>query len=137
MKATLWTTANVIMLAMFIMSTVVQFNDPDAPVWIAIYAAAAVMTALEIRRRAALWAAATLVLIAVVWSGYIGRRVHGVPFGSLFAQWEMKDIHVEEAREMYGLLIVAVWMAAIAVASGLRRTRGRVDPSPSTRPTIH
>ncbi|HMC54329.1 MAG TPA: transmembrane 220 family protein [Gemmatimonadaceae bacterium] len=46
--------------------------------------------------------------------------MHGIAFLSLFSQWEMKDIHVEEAREMYGLLIVAVWMAAIAVASWRR-----------------
>src|SRR5436190_17052689 len=58
--------------------------------------------------------------ITLAWSAYIGQRVHGIAFLSLFSQWEMKDIHVEEAREMYGLLIVAVWMAAIAVASWRR-----------------
>jgi|SRR6185436_4648064 len=122
----LWTAANVIMLLMFVFSTVVQFNDPDAPVWIAVYAAAAVLSWLEIRRRTPLWAPLTLLAITVLWSGYIGRRVHGIAFFSLFSQWEMKDIHVEEAREMYGLLIVAVWMAAIAVSSWLRLRRRAV-----------
>src|SRR5205085_11221405 len=117
--------ANVVMLAMFILSTVVQFNDPDAPVWIAVYAAAAVLTAMEIRRRTPTWAAATLAVIAVVWSGYISLRVHNVPVAALFAQWEMKDIHIEEAREMYGLLIVVVWMLAIGVARLLRRRRAQ------------
>jgi hypothetical protein len=121
MNTKLWTTANVLMLVMFVFSTVVQFNDPDAPVWIAVYAAAAVLSAMEIRRRAPVWAAAALAIIAFVWSAYIGLRVHNVHLSALFAQWEMKDIHVEEAREMYGLMIVGVWMTAITLASWLRR----------------
>ena len=123
MRSRLWTAANVVMLAMFILSTVVQFNDPDAPVWIAVYSAAAILTGLEIRRRAPAWAAGALALIAVTWSAYIGRRVHGVLVASLFEHWKMKDIHIEEAREMYGLLIVTTWMVAIAVAGFLRRSR--------------
>jgi hypothetical protein len=121
MSAKLWTAANSIMLAMFILSTVVQFNDPDAPVWIAVYAAAAVLTGLEIRRRTPIWAAVTLAIIAFIWSGYIGRRVHGVSLSALVAQWEMKDVHVEEAREMYGLMIVGVWMTVIACVSFIYR----------------
>jgi len=123
MKARLWTAANVVMLLMFVFSTIVQFNDPDAPVWIAIYTAAAVLCFLEIRRRAPLWFAVGVLVIAFAWSAYIGQRVHGIGFFSLFAHWEMKDIHVEEAREMYGLLIVAVWSTAVAVAVWLRRNQ--------------
>jgi hypothetical protein len=39
----------------------------------------------------------------------------------------MKDVHVEEAREMYGLTIVAVWMIAIATATWLRAKRGPTE----------
>ena len=111
------------MLGMFILSTVVQFNDPDALRWVAIYATAAVLTALEIRRKAPFYIVVAELLIALVWSGAISRGVHGVPFGSLVEHWEMKDVHIEEAREMYGLLIVAAWMSAIAVAAWSRRRR--------------
>lgn len=125
MTAKLWTVANAIMLVMFVFSTVVQFNDPDAPVWIAVYAAAAVLSGLEIRRSAPVWAALALALIAFVWSSYIGRVVHDVPLSALFAEWEMKDLRVEEAREMYGLMIVGVWMTAIASVSWRRKRRVR------------
>jgi len=132
MKGKLWTAANVVMLLMFVLSTVVQFNDPDAPVWIAIYAAAAALCFLEIRRRTPLWLPVAILVIAFAWSGYIGQRVHGIAFTSLFAQWEMKDIHVEEAREMYGLLIVAVWSTCVAVAVWLRRNHAF---GPESKPT--
>jgi hypothetical protein len=38
-------------------------------------------------------------------------------FRSMFSAWEMENAGIEESREMYGLFIVAVWMAAISVAS--------------------
>ena len=129
MTAKLWTAANAIMLAMFVLSTVVQFNDPDAPVWIAVYAAAAILSALEIRRSAPLWAATALALVAFGWSAWIGRQVHNVPLSALVAQWEMKDLRVEEAREMFGLIIVGVWMTAVACASWMRRKGARAKHS--------
>ena len=64
---------------------------------------------------------------------YIGQRVHGIGFFSLFSQWEMKDIHVEEAREMYGLLIVAVWSTAVALAVWRRRNRAFGSTPPENR----
>jgi len=42
----------------------------------------------------------------------------------MFTEFEMKNAGVEESREMYGLLIVAAWMAAVAVAARLRSARG-------------
>jgi transmembrane protein TMEM220 len=128
MTAKLWTVANAIMLVMFVFSTIVQFNDPDAPVWIAVYAAAAALAGLEIRRSAPLWAASALALIAFIWAGYIGRFVHNVSLSALFAEWEMKDLRVEEAREMYGLIIVGAWMTAVAYVNWMRRNRA---PRPS------
>jgi hypothetical protein len=44
-----------------------------------------------------------------------------VRFIEMFGAFEMKNIGVEESREMYGLLIVAVWMAVLTVAPVTRR----------------
>lgn len=122
MKARFWTLANVIMLLMFLFSTAVQFNDPDPLVWMGIYGAAAVVCGLEIRRRTPAWAPAGVALIAIVWAGSLYYRAHDVPVSSLFAEWEMQDLRIEEAREMYGLLIVGVWMIVIA-SVGWRRAK--------------
>jgi hypothetical protein len=60
--------------------------------------------------------------VALVWAATIASRVVGqVPFLSMFEQFEMKDVHVEESREMYGLLLVAAWMTAVAVAAARRK----------------
>ena len=122
MSARAWTVANSIMLLMFLFSAVVQFNDPDPLPWMAIYIAAAVVCGLEIRRKTPMWAPLLLAVLALAWSGYIATRARDVPIIALFAEWEMRNIRVEEAREMYGLAIAGIWMLAIL---GVRWARGK------------
>jgi hypothetical protein len=121
-----WTLANGIMLLMFLFSAAVQLNDPDPLVWMGIYGAAAVVCGLEIRRRAPAWAPVAVAVIALAWAGSLYYRANEVPVASLFAQWEMRDLRIEEAREMYGLTIVAVWMIVIVA---VRRVRARTGGS--------
>ena len=117
-----WTLANGTMLLMFLFSAAVQLNDPDPLVWMGIYGAAAVVCGLEIRRRAPFWAPVAVAVIALAWAGSLYYSANDVPVSSLFAQWEMRDLQIEEAREMYGLTIVAIWMIVI-VGVGLARAR--------------
>ena len=123
MRERFWTLANVIMLLMFVFSAAVQVNDPDPLVWMGIYAAAAVVCGFETRRRTPAWAPVVVALIAFAWAGSLYYRAHDVPISSLFAEWEMQDLRIEEAREMYGLLIVGVWMIVIAGVKW-RRAKG-------------
>lgn len=115
-----WTFANGITLLMFLFSAAVQLNDPDPLVWMAIYGAAALVCGLEMRRRAPALAVAVLAAIALVWAGSLYFGAKEVPLGSLFAEWEMRDVRVEEAREMYGLTIVGVWMMVIVTVRWAR-----------------
>ena len=120
------------MLLMFAFSVVVQYNDPDPVRWMLIYGSAALVCGFELRRRVNPWSPAIVALVAFAWAASIAPRVIGkVPFGSMFAEFEMHDIGVEESREMYGLVIVTVWMIAVTVAAARRR---RVKPGSSTLP---
>src|SRR5687767_3452601 len=120
-----WTLANGIMLLMFLFSAAVQFNDPDPAVWIGIYGVAAAVCVLEIRRRTPVWMPVTVALLAVGWAATLYYGARDVPVMSLFAEWEMRDVRVEEAREMYGLAIVAAWMAVIATVKWTREKTRR------------
>ena len=130
MRERAWTLANGIMLLMFLFSAAVQFNDPDPLKWIGIYCAAATVCALEMRRRLPVWAPVAIAVIAIVWAGSLYYRARDVPISSLFAAWEMQNLRIEEAREMYGLTIVAVWMIAIVGVKWWRATGARRDQSP-------
>ena len=126
MKTRIWKGLNLLMLLMFVFSVVVQYNDPDPWLWMAIYALAALACLQEL-----LWNDNHLVVpaavgaIALVWAISLLPRVIGkVRIRELFAQFEMKgDLMVEVAREAGGLLIVAVWMQAIVIRRILQQRR--------------
>jgi hypothetical protein len=110
--------------ALFLFGAAVQYNDPDPLRWIAIYFAAAVTAALAALDRARWPLAAAVGAIALVWAAVLAPRgIGAVAPRELVAAWEMKDECVEVGREDYGLLIIAVWMAVIAVLDWRRRRR--------------
>ena len=43
----------------------------------------------------------------------------------MFGAFEMRSVGIEESREMYGLLIIAAWMAGLAVRARRRAARER------------
>ena len=119
-----WKAADTLFLLMFVFSVIVQVNDPDPVVWMAIYGAAAVACLLSLMGRLPWWFAVVVGVIALAWAATIAPRVIGqVPFLDMFAEFEMKDIGVEESREMYGLLIVGGWMAVLGHRAFWRERR--------------
>ncbi len=119
--------ANAMMMLAFAFSMVVQVNDPDPWSWIALYGAAAIVCGFALVHRASTRIAVAVAFTALAWASTIAPRVVGrVPFTSMFAEFEMKDVGVEESREMYGLLIVAAWMSVLAW-----RGRSRTAASPA------
>jgi hypothetical protein len=120
---TLWTVANGVMLLAFVFSVIVQFNDPDPFVWAAIYAAAALVCAFELRRRTHPLVSAGIAAVALTWAATIAPRILGnVRFSTMFAEFEMANTGIEESREMYGLVFIALWMIAVAIAAWRRRS---------------
>lgn len=119
-----WKVADALFLLMFVFSVVMQLNDPDPVRWMAIYGAAAFACLLSLAGRLRWWFAVVTGIVALVWAATIMPRVIGqVPFLDMFAEFEMKDIGVEESREMYGLLLIGGWMAVLGHRSfwGARR----------------
>jgi drug/metabolite transporter (DMT)-like permease len=109
--------ANYVMIAAFALSVLVQYNDPDPLRWMALYGAAAVACVLYATGRARWWFAAAVGVIALAWAIPLAPAVIGkTAFGEMFEAWEMKNERVEVSREMYGLLIVAAWMAVLTFA---------------------
>ena len=112
------------MLLLFTLGAVVQVNDPDPLRWIAVYALAAAACLLSLLRRIHWTLPALLWAVALAWALTLVPRVAGrVPFREMFGAFEMRSVGVEESREMYGLLIIAAWMAALALRARRRVTR--------------
>jgi hypothetical protein len=118
LRGKVWFGLNITMLVAFVLSVIVQFNDPDPFIWMPVYGAAAVACGLELAHKLRWWFPALVGVGSVVWAVTIASHVFGqVPFLEMFGAWEMKDTGVEESREMYGLLIVAGWMVVLTIAN--------------------
>lgn len=123
-RSRIWRAADAFMLLAFLLSVAVQVNDPDPLPWIAIYALAAGACGLSLLGRGGWHYPAVIAVMAVAWAVRIAPRVVGdVPFADMFGAFEMESVAVEEAREMYGLLVIAVWMSVLTL-------RWRRRPSP-------
>jgi hypothetical protein len=110
------------MLLLFTFGAAVQVNDPDPLRWIAVYALAAAVCLLSLLRRVHWTLPALLCAIALAWAATLAPRVVGrVPFGDMFGAFEMRSVGIEESREVYGLLIIAAWMAVLALRALIPR----------------
>jgi hypothetical protein len=122
---TAWRIANAVMLVLFAASMLLQINDPDPFAWMAVYGAAAALCALELTGRLHAVYPALLALATLGWAATIAPRVLGkVPLLGMFAEFEMRDLGIEEAREMFGLVIVGGWVTLLAVVAARRRRMG-------------
>lgn len=120
--STIFRAANVVMAVLFAFGAAVQYNDPDPLRWMAVYLAAAAACVLAALGRLPRLVPVVVGLIALAWAAMLAPHVLGrVGMGEMVEAWEMKDARVEEGRETYGLLIIAGWMAVLALAGRRRR----------------
>jgi peptidoglycan/LPS O-acetylase OafA/YrhL len=110
MKALLLKIAAAVFALLFIVSALVQYNDPDPYLWYFIYGMAAVISLMYILDRLPFWVAliagiACLAGVIFTWP----QQFEGVTIG----QGDIKNI--EEGREALGLLITALVMMGYAI----------------------
>ncbi len=114
--------ANYLMAALFVFGAAVQLNDPDPLWWVVIYLAAAAVCTLVARGILHLAPPIIVAAACALWSLSLAPSVVAkVPFLDMFSAWEMRDVGIEQSREMYGLLIIALWMIVDAVYIFKRR----------------
>ncbi len=108
------TALNLLFLVVYVLSAMVQYNDPDPALWTAIYLAAAGMCCLEFRRQPPRWLPPALLVIALVWAGTLLPGIASqVTLREIWDSVAMKTQAVEEAREIGGLTLVALWAGVL------------------------
>jgi hypothetical protein len=112
---------------LFLLGAAVQYNDPDPLGWVLVYLAASIASFVRAMGRLPRAVPAVVGVCALVWAGTLAREVLGRgEFTSMFGAWEMANAGVEEAREFWGLIIIAGWMAVLTAfprGSPVRRYR--------------
>lgn len=105
---------NGIFLAAFLMSALVQYNDPDTLLWVLIYTAAAWMCVAQYRKNLPRWLPPSLLVVSLAWMAWLlPALTNGVSWHDIFESLSMKTKAVEEAREFGGLALVAGWAAVL------------------------
>lgn len=115
---------NGLMLVLFAWAAAVQYNDPEPLLWTTIYGTGALCCVLYVVGRLPGWLALLVSGACLLGALYLLVRVLG-PIG-FFDQTgqEMMGLQ-EETREMFGLLIIALWTGVLG---------WRVHRSASTTP---
>lgn len=115
MTSRAWRIADGVMLAVFLLSALVQLDDPDPLPWIAVYGAAAAACGAGLFGRAGRAAPLVLMLVSLAAAAPLAARVLGrAGVADVFGSMKASDPLVEETREMLGLVIIAGWMAGLA-----------------------
>ena len=107
--------ANAIMLILFISWAGFQYNDPDGLLWMAVYGAAGIECILYFMGRLPRFLAISYGGLCVAWAIVLGVVV------AINGEF----IFEERGREMFGLVICAVWTAILLWL-----------PSHDTQPTV-
>ncbi|MCH6256564.1 transmembrane 220 family protein [Puniceicoccaceae bacterium K14] len=110
---------NIAALVAFLLSVFVQFNDPDPLLWIIVYSMASLSCILFSLKKPTRLISTVTCASSTLWIVYLfielARSPIPIEWDSVFMQTSMKTISVELAREIGGLLIVAVWMLVLAL----------------------
>ncbi len=109
----------VLMIVMFSYAIVVQFNDPDTVFWIVLYALSVLTTVLALTSvsfSGLYWMVLGVYLASIAW------LLPNFAYTSFeaFASFGMDNVQQEMVRELWGMVICAVWAFVLAVRdSGL------------------
>lgn len=107
-------TLNLVFLIAFLLSTLVQFNDPDPLRWIMIYSAMVAICGLHHFDRLHWYIASAPALVSLIWiASLIPALAQGVPWREVVGSLAMQNDTVEEVREIGGLLLVFLWAGVL------------------------
>ena len=107
---------NIFFLVIYLLCAAVQYNDPDALPWVALYLSAAAMCAARLRKRLPEWLPKLLFIVSLLWMGaLLPNSIGQVSPRDVAASISMQTTAVEEAREIGGLFLVALWSGMIAL----------------------
>jgi len=107
--------ANAMMGLLFVTGAALQFNDPDPWRWIAIYSLAALACGSAGRASWSKWVAAGAASASLLWAASLALQMHyWVSPRQMLEPMHAYGGAVELAREMWGLVIIGMWMLLLA-----------------------
>ncbi len=100
----------------FLLSALVQWNDPDPLLWIVYYLSALICCVCAFRRLP-IYLSLLMVAFGSLWAMklVLNLVVEDVAMHEVFTSLAMNSNAVEEAREIGGLLMVVAWLSYLLI----------------------
>ena len=107
--------SNYLMIAVFSLCILVQYNDPDSFLWMAMYGSAAIACILVERDMITHWTITIFPGVAgLVWVlTLLPDVVSNDSSVEDLVTWKMNSLGVEQVRELGGLIIIVLWMLTL------------------------
>lgn len=118
---------NYLMIAVFILAVLVQYNDVNPIRWMLIYGAASFICILFALKKLHWIAASTILFISGVWALLKIPHLTANGFQHMLDEVHMTQTGVEAAREFLGLLIIFSWVTVLAISS-YRKKKEKISP---------
>lgn len=114
--------ANNLMVVVFAVAAIVQYNDTNALRWMLVYGAASIV-GLRYAMGKLHWATATaLASVCIIWALFKIPDLTTDGFRHMMDEVRMIQTGVEAAREFLGLLIISGWISILAFSSYRKRS---------------
>lgn len=112
---------------LFAFGAFVQWNDPDPLRWMAVYTAAAALSAAAVQGRMFVAPTALLLVVSVVW-GVLWAPAFRYSSLAALQSFDMSNLQEEEVREAWGLVLLATWSAVLLFFALRQRQRRDQEP---------
>ncbi len=112
---------------LFAFGAFVQWNDPDPLRWMAVYAAAAALSAAAVRGRMFVAPTALLLAVLVVWVVLWAPAFRHSSLDAL-QSFDMSRMQDEELREAWGLVHLTTWTTVLLALAVRHRQRRDQEP---------
>lgn len=99
---------------LFVVSAVLQWNDPDPFGWIAIYLAGALACWVPRLHPRGWLVTLGVAAVAIGWAIWLSPILAEMRFDDLMDKMKAETPRIERSREFLGLAIVALWMLVVA-----------------------
>lgn len=116
--------ANYLMITIFALAAIVQYNDVNAIRWMLVYGAAFIIS-LRFAMEKLHWAtAAALASVCLIWALFKVPDLTISGFQHMMDEVRMIQTGVEAAREFLGLLFIVGWMTILTFATRREKKLG-------------
>jgi len=122
MQSRMFIISNYLMIVIFFLCVIVQYNDPDSLIWMTMYGFAGIVCILAVLDKIH-WSISIIPgILGLVWALTILPDVisNYSATDNLFT-WQMNSLDVEKVREFGGLLIIILWMSILTLSNYLSK----------------